>query len=225
MRRALAGLCLLALGLAPRPSRAQGVDWSRVTGVRPADEDPRALPRKSTKRRGGLFDASNTTVGLEVDGGPVWYRARGEPLRLGTVELGAGQTTTAATDHLHLTGSLRSVFRAFDSKTYLWTLVQLGYASGVQAGPLELEAQIGLGLLGVSAVHGEWSVDIFAPRAGLAVAAHMGRFRFAVGAHTEYLWRLFGMGYTAQGLTISFRFDLAPALPKLADTSGRSESP
>jgi len=225
VKRALAGLCLLALGLAPRPARAQGVDWTRVPGVPPAEEDPRALPKKSTTKRAGLFDASNTTVGLEADGGPVWYRARGEPLRLGTVELGAGQTTTAATEHLYLAGSLRTVFRAFDSKTYLWTLVQLGYASGIKAGPLEMEAQIGLGLLGVSAARGEWSVDIFAPRAGLAVAVHTGRFRLAVGAHTEYLWRLFGMGYTAQGLTISFRFDLVPALPKPADTSGRSESP
>lgn len=224
MRRAVAGLLLAALGFAPRVSHAQGLDWSRLTGG--ADEDARALPKKSTTRRGGLFDSSNTTVGLEVDGGPVWYRAHGEPLRLGLVEVGAGQTTTAATEHLYLAGSLRTVFRAFDSKTYFWTAVQLGYAGGVKAGPFELEAQIGLGLLGVSAAHAEWSLDIFAPRAGVAIAAHVGKFRLAVGAHTEYLWRLFGMGYTAQGLTISFRFDLAPALPsKPADTSGRSESP
>ncbi len=219
MRAAAAALCTLCIAgpvAVCTPARAQ-VDWTRLKeSVVPAEEEG-ALPKKSAPKpkAAGLFDAGNTTVGLELDAGPVWYRTRGQPLRLGVVELGAGQTTTAATEHAYLAGSLRTVLRAFDSKTTLWTLLQLGFASGVKAGPIELEAQIGLGLLGISAARAEWSLDLLSPRVGVAAALHAGRFRLALGAHTEYLWRLFGMGYTARGLTISFRFDLAPALPKL----------
>ena len=129
------GAALVLVGHVSLSSRgaAQGIDWGRVKGTVLPQEDEgeqakkRAKPktREASETR-GLFDAANTTVGLELDGGPVWYRAHdasGQGFRLGTLEIGAGQSTTASLEHVYLAGSLRTAFRAFDRTSYLWTLL------------------------------------------------------------------------------------------------------
>lgn len=224
------GASLMAISSAT-PANAQVVDLARTVGgifnngTAGGTQGMGSTAQRSKNLGQGsarLFDLSTATVGADLEAGPIWYRSRGQGFQRGAVEIAAGQTITAPLKPFYLAGSQRTVFRALDSVTYLWTILQTGLASGAKVGWFEIEGQIGLGLLGISAAKGAWSVDILSPRVGASVGAHIGRFRLALGAHSEYVWRLLGPGYATRGLTIAFRFDTAQPVvaPQGAPSSG-----
>jgi hypothetical protein len=209
------------------PAKAQVVDLARTLGgvfnngtgdLGTTTQRSKNLGRGSAR----LFDLSSATVGVDLEAGPIWYRSRGQGLQMGAVEIAAGQTVTSPLKPFYLAGSQRTVFRALDSVTYLWTIFQTGLASGLKVEWFEIEGQIGIGLLGISAAKAEWSFDILSPRVGASVAAHIGRFRLALGVHSEYVWRLLGPGYATRGLTLAFRFDTAQpeVVPQGAPSTG-----
>lgn len=155
-----------------------------------------------------LFDMRTIVPAIEAGGGPLWYRPMGQGLRPGMFEVFVGQSITAPQGHLYLAGTERMVFRALDSTTFAWTMLQTGLSTGVKSGPLELEGHVGLNLFGLSASKAEWSLDVVSPRVGAHAALHFGRFRLEVGLHTEYLLRLMGDDFAIRGVDFALRFDL-----------------
>lgn len=229
--RGCVALCALTGLFAPSSARAQayvpgmpGTEVgpqgpSRLTQDPNRPDDGRARPTLDRSSR--LFDLSSTVSALQIDLGPIWYRpqaAKLEGFERGTGELAIGTVTTAPWKPFYLAGHHKLVFRAFDSKSYHFSLGS-DMATGVALGPLELESRIGLNVINIGAFHGDWSGELLSPRVSAAAAVHVWRFRVDIQAHSEYLWRWFGNDYLVRGVTLGLRLDVPRMEPPVTKKS------
>lgn len=137
----------------------------------------------------------------------MWWRMAGANGTRAGWTLCIGRTTEARTGHVFLAGISGLQLRIFDDKSFALSGWQNEARVGVRLGPIEPESRVGFSLLTVDVFHGQWSAEMLAPRAGLALALRLGRLRIAADLWSEYLWRWFGTSYWDRGLGISVRFE------------------
>jgi len=130
----------------------------------------------------------------------------------------AGIAVTTHWKPFFITGYQMTHFRVLDSKSFVWSVLSTGMGTGVRLGPLEPEARIGLGLIQLDAIHGEYNASLLSPRVAMGVGMHIGKIRLDIQAHTEYLWRWFGPDYLIRGVSLGLRFDVPrPKGPVFSD--------
>jgi hypothetical protein len=180
------------------------------------DNRPKESPR-SVK----LFDSRHVVQSFELDVGKIWYRnvENGrEAFHEGTGEILAGVAITATWKPFYLTGMQAMHLRAFDAKSFSWTLLGSHLAGGMRIGPLEPEVRIGLGLVTADVFHGEYSAQLLTPRVAAGAGIHVGQIRLDIQTHSEYLWRWFGPDYLIRGVSVGLRLDVPrPKGPVFSD--------
>lgn len=164
---------------------------------------------QASDRGRGLFDARNTRSAVGTIFGPAWYRINSLDSRwTGGMEIQVERVTTAPHRKLFLAGAQRTIFRAITPVAYAWTILQSEIASGGMLGPLSFEVGVGVSLIGISAAHAAWSLDILGPRVRALLAIQVGPVRVGAGLHGEYLLRLGGDDLASRGVDLSLRFDV-----------------
>lgn len=189
----------------------------------PESQDKRP---KESQRSVKLFDSRHVVQSFELDMGPIAYRRVGEDreaFHSGTGEILAGVAITTSWKPFYLTGMQAMHLRAFDAKSFAWTLLGSHLAAGVRLGPIEPEARIGLGLVTVDVFHGEYSAELLTPRVAAGVGIHLGQIRLDIETHSEYLWRWFGPDYLIRGVSVGLRLDVPR--PKGPSFSESPQSP
>jgi hypothetical protein len=217
--------CALALVLAAPSALAQG---AAPGGFGPNIGPPQGVPQASdsnspnqsienppeeSPRSVKLFDQKRTVPGFEINLGPVWFRKagpHGEPRdwERGTGDILAGITITTHWKPFYISGYQMTHFRVLDSKSFIWSVLSTGMGAGVRLGPFEPEARLGVGLIQLDAIHGEYNFSLLSPRVAMGVGLRLGKIRLDIQAHTEYLWRWFGPDYLIRGVSLGLRFDV-----------------
>jgi hypothetical protein len=148
-------------------------------------------------------------VFYELHVAPAWYRPMGspEPGWMRGWEVGAGQRVTTRIRPVLLSYSIEPALRILDSKSYAFSFLQRVDVA-VALGPLELQVGGGLSTLTIDAIHGDWSAELFSPRAEAGGALRLGSLRIGAHAYSEYLWRWFGnTSYLLRGIAFELGFD------------------
>ncbi len=204
-------LCLLSAGFT-KVARAQWIapglgPVQSPFSARSADGFRESNPPKESSRSFRLFDSQRVERAFDLRLGPLFYRQTGgsDDFARGTGQLDVGAAIVSRVGHLYLVGLQKMAFRAFDSKSFALSLLSSNLNVGLQVGPFEPEAGIGLGLLTVDVFRGDYSAELFSPSVNAGVGVHLGQIRLDIAAQSEYLWRWFGPDVLVRGIFLGLR--------------------
>ena len=185
-----------------------------VLGARPAEAQAESGDRAwqwtlaawSPERQESAFELHYALVDYRPVGSSVARWSRGS-------ELAFGSRSTARVLPFRLTWTSDPTLRILDAKSYALSFVQT-VRVGLALGPVEPEVGGGLSTFTVDAFHGDFSFEMFSPRASAAVWLHFGGLRLGVEAYAEYLWRWLGdSNYMLRGLEVEMSLGGVRASP------------
>jgi hypothetical protein len=105
------------------------------------------------------------------------------------------------------TGLIQFEATMFDSRSWALGIAADSLEAAARLGPFEPEVRAGFVLATVDVIDGEWSGELFSPRAEAGFGVRLGRFRVSLGAQGEYLWRWFGPSVLERGFVVDLRFE------------------
>jgi hypothetical protein len=160
-----------------------------------------------------LFDPIDSRWGVELSGGPVWWRpARGhvgESER--GLELSIAQTQTTYKEWGFVGGRAELAFHALDSKSFAITLPRYTYVAGLRLGPFEPEIGASIALITADVFRGDYSIGLLSPGARAGIYMNIWMLRIGAAATTEYRWRWIGdVDYRFQALMFSVNLGKMP---------------
>jgi hypothetical protein len=160
----------------------------------------------------GPFDSRRAFYGIAGSVSRLtWRRAVAGAANTG-YELKIGQTITHRPRWLYLTGRNDIVLRAFDSKSFEWTLASPSVEVGLSVPLLEVGAGVSVTLFTVDVFRGDWSVQALSPRVHADATLRLGQWKVLAQAYSEYKWRWFGPDYRVQGLSIGIGWEVPPRI-------------
>lgn len=159
----------------------------------------------------GAWTPERQQTTWELHYAPVWYRpvGSGDPRWPMGFEVGFGARTTTRVLPFLVSWSSEPALRVLDSKSFALSVMQRVFA-GLALGPIEPELGAGLSTLTVDVFHGNFSAELFSPRAEAGLWVHLGKVRVGAHAYGEYLWRWLGnRDYLLRG--VAFELSLVVA--------------
>jgi hypothetical protein len=220
LRLAFAALVAFAPPLAraaepepPKPAEAPKAPEAKPAEAKPAETEPAPPPRKRKRRPWVIFDPIESRWGIELAGGPMWWRPVrghvGESNR--GLELAIVQTQTTYREWGFVGGRAELAFHALDSKSFAITLPRYTYVAGLRLGPFEPEVGVSIALITADVFHGDYSIGLLSPGARAGIYMNVWLLRLGAAATTEYRWRWVGDNdYRFQGLIFSLNFGKMP---------------
>jgi hypothetical protein len=212
-RRALAAMAtvLASAGGAfaqATPSSPPTSTSTSTSASTPAAEATPEPPRRK-RRPWVIFDPTQSRYGIDISGGPVWWRpARdhdsGEELGM---HFGIGGSQETQKKWAFVGARAEFLFYALDSKSFAITLPRYQYIAGLRLGPIEPEVGAGFSLVTADVFHADFSAGLFSPNAHAGLAVVAGPVRIAATAFSEYRWRWFGdANYFFRGFALTVDF-------------------
>ena len=105
------------------------------------------------------------------------------------------------------TGLVQFEVAMFDPRSYAVALSTNAFEAAARLGLLEPEIRAGFALATVDVIDGQWSGELFSPRAEVGLGVRVGRFRVSLGVQGEYFWRWFGPSVLERGVVLDLRYE------------------
>jgi hypothetical protein len=145
---------------------------------------------------------------LELSAGPLSWRRVGsaDATDHHGLEVGVGTLTTVRPRPFVIAWGSGLTLRGLDWASFALSYVQF-VSVALTLGPIEPDVRAAFSIATLDVFHGNWSAELFSPRASAGAWLRLGRLRVGAHAFSEYLWRWLGDGDVfVRGALVSLEF-------------------
>lgn len=147
--------------------------------------------------------------GADITASAFQWRPEGDRRRDWQQGLGLAWGPTLADDEgpWRFTGLTQFEVSMLDSRSWAVGITATAFEAAARFGFLEPQARVGFQVATVDVLDGQWSAELFSPRAEAGLGVRFGRVRIAVGVESEYFWRWWGPSVLERGFVLDLRYE------------------